>query len=186
MEEKKNKGLIWLIVVLIILFAGLVSIVVYKTLEKEKGNEIDASITTTTTNTTITTTTKNQDKINDNDADKKEKIKQNFLNDINLVKKGKGTEQQKYLFCEDIYDCKKIEEFSIDSIEFYEKVEDNQSVYIFELSWSCKGDGECFYNEQYGYNDETNMNEARTFYKVGKNNRIITGLGNIYDVKFDE
>ena len=186
MEEKKNTGLIWLIVILIILFGGLASLVVYKTLEKNNENITDNSTTTTITNTTITTTTKNQDKINDNGDDKKEMIKQNFLNDIKLVKKGKGTEQQKYLFCDDIYDCEKIDKFSIDSIEFYENAEDNQSVYVFKLSWSCKGDGECFYNEQYGYNDETNMNEARTFYKVDKNNRIITGLGNIYDVKFDE
>lgn len=45
MEEKKNTGLIWLIVVLIILFAGLVSLVAYKTLEK--NNENDFQNTTT-------------------------------------------------------------------------------------------------------------------------------------------
>ena len=156
MEEKKNKGLIWLIVILIIIIGIFVGNILYKKVTfVEQGT-------------------------------KEEIIKKNFLSDIKLVKYGNGTEQQKYLLCDDIYDCKKIDEFSIDSIEFYENGEDNKPVYKFELSWSCKGDGECFYNEQYGFNDETKMNEAKTFYKVDENNKVVEGLGNSYDFRFEE
>lgn len=151
MEEKKNnKGLIWLIVVLIIIVVGLASYIVYEKITKVEYRT------------------------------KEEIIKQNFLNDIKIVKKGKGTEKQKYLLCDDIYNCKNIDKFNIDNIEFYEINDDNKQVYKIKLSWSCKGEGECFYNEQYDYNDETKLNEIETFYKVDENNNIIEGLGNLY------
>lgn len=157
MEEKKNnKGLIWLIVILIIIVVGLASYIVYEKITKvEYGT-------------------------------KEEIIKQNFLNDIKIVKKGKGTEKQKYLLCDDIYNCEHIDEFNIDNIEFYENGEDNKPVYKIKLSWSCKGEGECFYNEQYDYNDETKLNEIETFYRVDENNKIIECLGNSYDFNFED
>jgi len=54
MEQKNNKGLIWLTVLLIILFIGLISLVVFNTMLKQnEGNtNIDNSTTTTTTTTT--------------------------------------------------------------------------------------------------------------------------------------
>ena len=154
MEEKKNnKGVIWLIIILIVLVLGVASYIVY-----EKFIKVDVEYGT-----------------------KEEIIKQNFLNDIKLVKKGKGTEKQNYLLCSDIYNCENIDEFNIDNIHFFENGEDNKPVYKIKLSWNCKGDGECFYNEQYGYNDATKLNEIETFYKVDENNKIIECLGNSYD-----
>ena len=50
MEQKSNKGLIWLTVLLIILFIGLISLVVFNTmLQKEKPNNDNTTTTTTTT-----------------------------------------------------------------------------------------------------------------------------------------
>jgi len=50
MEQKSNKGFVWLIIILIILFIGLVSLVVFNTMlnQKEKTNN-----NTTTTTTTV-------------------------------------------------------------------------------------------------------------------------------------
>lgn len=157
MEEKKsNKGLVWLIVILIILVFGLASYIFYeKFIKVEYGT-------------------------------KEELIKQNFLNDIDLVKKGRGGIEQKYLMCDDIYKCENIGAFYIDNMEFYENGEDNQPVYKIKLSWNCKDDGACFYNEQYGYNEETKLNEIETFYKVDENNNIIEYLGNSYDFNFED
>jgi len=75
MEENKNKGLIWLIIILVILFVGLVSLVVYKTLEKNKGNHSDDSITTTTI-----TNAESNNKKNIIDLTKKEKLQNLFEN----------------------------------------------------------------------------------------------------------
>lgn len=57
MQEKSNKGLIWLIVILIILVVGLMSFILYKEFYTDNKIKLD-NTTTTTTNTTNTTTTK--------------------------------------------------------------------------------------------------------------------------------
>lgn len=153
-EKKSNKGLVWLIVILIILVIGLASCIIYDKFIKVEYGEYRT---------------------------KEELIKQNFLNDIDLVKNGTGGIDQKYLMCDDIYKCENIGAFYIDNVEFYENGEDNQPVYKIKLSWTCKDNGECFYNEQYDYNEETKLNEVETFYKVDENNKIIECLGNSYD-----
>lgn len=153
MEKETKKGIIWLIVILIILVIGLASYIIYEKFIKVEYGEYGT---------------------------KEELIKQNFLNDIDLVKKGRGGIEQKYLMCDDIYKCENIGAFYIDNVEFYENGEDNQPVYKIKLSWNCKNDGACFYNEQYGYNEETKLNEIETFYRVDENNNIIECLGNLY------
>ena len=84
MEKEPKKGIILLIVILIILVIGLASYIIYEKFIKVEYGEYGT---------------------------KEELIKQNFLNDIDLVKKGRGGIEQKYLMCDDIYKCEKIGAF---------------------------------------------------------------------------
>lgn len=53
MEQKSNKGLVWLTVLLIILFIGLISLVVFNTMLKKEKQNNDNTTTTTTTNLNV-------------------------------------------------------------------------------------------------------------------------------------
>ena len=110
---------------------------------------------------------------------REELIKENFLNDIALAKKGEATEEQKYLLCSDENNCENIEEFNIDNVELYRDNTDGSSVYKIKISWSCKEDGMCFYNEQPSFNEDTNLYEVETHYSVSSDNKIIECLGNV-------
>lgn len=169
MEEKNNKGLIWLIVVLIILFAGLVSIVVYKTLEKEKGNESDASITTTTT------TTENQEEINENEGNKGE------TSELAVLLKEYFIYQEKEEH-KDLYQNGNVKYWNINSIKYlgYYKNKSDVKYYAAYGNYKCKDNSaECIYMEQL---DDITTGEIP--FKVSfsvKNGEIKEILGTIFD-----
>lgn len=72
MEKKTNKGLVWLTVLLIILFIGLISLVVFNTmLQKEKQNN---------DNTTTTTEKQQRQKLTNIEKNQIEKFINNFDN----------------------------------------------------------------------------------------------------------
>lgn len=78
MEGKSNKGLTWLIVILILLFIGLVSLVVFNTMLKQ--NDKDNNITSLTTTPLKTTETQQRTKITDVEKEQIEKFINNFDN----------------------------------------------------------------------------------------------------------
>lgn len=188
MEQQNNKGLIWLMVILIILVAGMLSLFIYKEFFVNKNNAIQNNSTTSTINEIDNT------EINSN-TNNIEQVKQNFLNDIELAKKGETTDKQQYLLCnyDDGYNrinCQNIQEFNIDKIELYKTVElykqgNTKYVYYVELSWKCKGEEECFYSEQVDTNND-GLNSTQTYYEVDENNYIVKCLGNTYDYEDSE
>lgn len=73
MEEKNNKGLIWLIIILIVLVLGLIGFIVYDNLKEDKINN--------TTTTTSTTTSKVEE--TNNTLDENVLRRDNFIYEIN-------------------------------------------------------------------------------------------------------
>ncbi len=175
MGEKKNKGLIWLIVVLIILFVGLVSLVVYKTLEKNNENITDNSTTTITISTITTTTTKKHDKINDNGEDEGE------TNELAVLLKDYYIYQEKDNYT-DLYENGNVEYWNIDSIKYlgYYKNKSDIKYYAAYGNFKCKDNSaECVYLEQL---DDIITGEIP--FKVSfavKNGTITELLGTIFD-----
>ena len=171
MEENKinNKGLIVLVILLIICVLGLSGYIVYdkmseKNLLKKDINNTEEIITTSnsvTTNNTITD----------------EKIISNFYKAIDDVKQGK---ENRALLCNvespAKVDCTNIKDFKIIDIEKFKDL-DKGSAYKFRISWTCKDNNECFYNEQYDKDGEKYF--VTTYYKF-VDGIVTESLGNAY------
>jgi len=164
MEQKSNKGIIWLLVILIILVSALIVLVVYKGFFADNKINLDNSTSTTTTTST-----------------KKVKNNETADNLITLLKEYFIYQELKDEYS-DLYQNGNVEYWNINSIKYlgYYKNKSDVKYYAAYGNFKCKDNsGECVYMEQL---DDITTGEIP--YKVSfsvENGEIKETLGTIFD-----